>query len=301
MDNQTHGIVIGYDGSPGSEVALDWAAAMAKRQRVPLTVLHSVDLTVIPVQPAFGPDPTATVEESAILEESATAVVEEGVERARRVLENSQVNGRKVAGSAAAALVQASEKASMVVTGCRGRGRLIAGLLGSVSYAVTAHAKCPAVVVRGDGPVFPDSEHEVVVGIDDSQPSERALDQAAEIAAAAGAPLHIVRVGHIQSPDSWAYSETSGAGTERTHAPLIEAEESVARAGRRAREAHPGLVVETESLFGRPGHVLSPLGERAGLIVVGSRGHGGFTGLLLGSVSHTVIHEAACPVMVVHV
>ena len=300
MDRHTHGIVIGYDASAGSEVALDWAAAMAKRQEAPLTVIYSVDLTTLPVPPAFGPDLTPMVEESAALEEAATAIVEEGVQRAGTVLEPGQVTGRKVAGSPAAALVEASEGASMVVTGCRGRGRLLAGLLGSVSYAVTAHAKCPAVVVRGEHPALPDSEHEVVVGVDDSEPSGRALDLAAEIAASAGAPLHIVRVGRIHSPDAWAYSETSVAGTEHTHAPVIEAEESAVRAGKRARDAHPGLVVETEALFGRPGHVLSPLGERAGLIVVGSRGHGGFSGLLLGSVSHTVIHEAACPVMVVH-
>jgi nucleotide-binding universal stress UspA family protein len=66
------------------------------------------------------------------------------------------------------------------------------------------------------------------------------------------------------------------------------------------RAAHPELTVETDVLFGHAGQKIAQLGKDAGLIVVGSRGRGGFTGLILGSVSHTVIHEAGCPVMVVH-
>ena len=67
----------------------------------------------------------------------------------------------------------------------RARGRLASGLLGSVAYAVTAHAKCPAVVVRGHETVYPDAIHEVVVGVDDSEVSERALEVAAAAVRAA--------------------------------------------------------------------------------------------------------------------
>jgi nucleotide-binding universal stress UspA family protein len=77
------------------------------------------------------------------------------------------------------------------------------------------------------------------------------------------------------------------------------AEETLQRAEAHVRAAHPELALETEVLYGEPGHVLGELAQRAGLVVVGSRGRGGFAGLLLGSVSHTVIHEAPCPVMVV--
>ena len=162
-----------------------------------------------------------------------------------------------------------------------------------------AHSACPAVVVRGTHAAHPDPSHQVIVGVDGSEASERAVDLAGEIAATSGAPLHIVSVGHLGSAESWAWFETSKAGTEHTHALTAEAEETVTRAGERMRAAHPGLAVESEVLFGDAGRVISDLGARAGLIVLGTRGRGGFAGLLLGSVSHRVIHEADCAVMVV--
>jgi nucleotide-binding universal stress UspA family protein len=99
--------------------------------------------------------------------------------------------------------------------------------------------------------------------------------------------------------ESWAYAEDTQAGTDDTHEVRDAAEDTLRRAEAHARGAHPGLTIETEVLYGEPGHVLGDLAAHAGLVVVGSRGRGGFTGLLLGSVSHIVIHEAPCPVMVV--
>lgn len=296
MEHQGRGVVVGYDGSPGSEVALDWAAAAAKRQRLPLTVVCAVDVVLAPVEPLYSIDRLPDE-----VQQSSQRTLDEGMARAAKVLDDSQVHGIRSVGSAGAVLVKESEGAAFVVTGSRGRGRFASGLLGSVSYAVTAHAPCPAVVVRGESPVHPDAEHRVVVGVDDSESADRALDIAAEIASNAGARLHIVRVGHLPaSPESYAYFEDSKAGTEHTHEIRDEAEQTARRAAERARAAHPDLTVEAEVLYGDAGHVLSPLSARAGLMVVGSRGRGGFAGLVLGSVSHTVIHEAECPVMVVH-
>jgi nucleotide-binding universal stress UspA family protein len=147
--------------------------------------------------------------------------------------------------------------------------------------------------------VRPGPDHAVVVGVDDSDASQRALDAAAAWAAREHAALHVVRVAHSASMEAWAYAETAKAGTDDTHATREHAEQTVTRLADRARADHPQLDVTTEVLYGDPGQTLADLTVHAGLVVVGSRGHGGFTGLLLGSVSHRVIHEAACPVLVV--
>jgi nucleotide-binding universal stress UspA family protein len=294
MNTQVRGIVVGFDGSTGAEAALDWAAHTARRQGRPLTVLHVSDLAAAPAHTAYLPDVLSDA-----LAAAARATLDAGVERAAAVVDRSHITGVTLIGSPAAELVAASEGAALVVTGCRARGRLASGLLGSVSYAVTAHAKCPAVVVRGHETAYPDAIHEVVVGVDDSEVSERALEVAADIADETGAPLHIVRVEPLHAPDSWASVETRHAGSQHTHAMRAEAEATLERAKKHAHGSHPKLKIETEVLYGDAGHALAPLGNRAGLLVVGSRGRGGFAGLLLGSVSHAVIHEANCPVMVV--
>jgi nucleotide-binding universal stress UspA family protein len=303
INGRERGVLVGYDGSPASKVALDWAAETAKVLGRPLTVMHCVDISTVVEFPTY--DGAAALTE---VEEAARVILEEGVARAATIVGPSGVQPLSAIGSGAAELVAASKDADLVVTGSRGRGRLLGGLLGSTSYAVTAHAHCPAVVVRGTAANghgtaaearHPGPGRAVIVGLDDSDSSERALHEAADVAAASGALLRLVTVARVASVESWAYAEDAKAGTDSTHAVRQSAEETLKRAEAHARGMHPELEIETEVLYGEPGHVLGDLAERAGLVVVGSRGRGGFAGLLLGSVSHTVIHEAPCPVMVV--
>ncbi len=309
--DEVRGIVVGYDASEGAQIALQWAAESALRQGLHLTLLHCLDVYWGPglsaVDPA-GPFAVAAVEAEAVGAARAggegRTILQEGMARATAVLGEGRVSGIHVYGTPAGQLVEASKGADYVVTGTRGRGRVLSGLLGSTSYAVTAHAHCPAIVVRtaseeGQPPPHPGPGCRIIVGVDGSPASERALAQAADIAGRTDAPLHVVAVADAEPVGPEAYSDPSDKGRHDREV-RSRAEDSLREAKAILGVTQPSLSIEYEVLSGSPGHTLADLGFDAGLIVVGSRGRGGFTGLLLGSVSHTVIHEALCPVMVVH-
>lgn len=305
-DRLGNGIVVGYDGSVGSRLALDWAIQTALEQGGRLTIVHGISLASTPGYPAMD---LAQVEP--IFEKSAREIVAEGAKHARQTLETTQIGTQYWLGSPAGQIVEASKDADLVVVGSRGRGRLLGGLLGSTSYAVAAHAHCPVVIVRAPAGSDPDElvkpnrpgpEHAVVVGVDDSPASDRAVDAAAEIAAVTGAPLHIVRVAQPLGVNTWTLIEATAGGDAVVESEMVLAwtQEAVSRVAERVSTAHPEIEVSAEALFGEPGTTLAAKGADAGLVVVGSRGRGGFAGMLLGSVSHRVVHDASCPVMVVH-
>ena len=135
----------------------------------------------------------------------------------------------------------------------------------------------------------------IVVGIDGSRPAEAALELAAEEAFLRGARLVIVCAWDIPTAADPAVGflpemlEGLGAGAEG----LVRA--AVARVAK----LQPRVACEGKAIQGQPASVLLKEAEQAHMIVVGSRGHGGFSSLLLGSVSQQVVHDAPCPVMVV--
>ncbi|WP_347354143.1 universal stress protein [Intrasporangium sp.] len=308
FDNEVRGIVVGWDASEGAKIALDWAADSALRQGLHLTVLHCLDVYWGPGLSAVDPaGDFATAEGVAAPARSSTAgssILRAGMERAKTVLGEGRVSGVHAFGTPAGQLVEASRQADYVVTGSRGRGRVLSGLLGSTSYAVTAHAHCPAIVVRtatedGARPPHPGPDSRVLVGIDGSPESAKALEQAADIASRSRAPLHVVAVARVTTPELETYFDPQEKG-RRDRQARERTQEWLDEARRILEVTQPALSVRYEVLSGSPGHTLADLGFDAGLVVVGSRGRGGFSGLLLGSVSHTIIHEALCPVMIVH-
>jgi nucleotide-binding universal stress UspA family protein len=187
------------------------------------------------------------------------------------------------------ALVEASAHARLVVLGSRGHSRVVGALLGSVAFAVTSQAACPVIVVRDESSrraVGPD--HHVVAGTDGSPESMAALDFAADYAQAAAAPLEVVTCTgerHVEDVD------------ERRLRTV--AEQIADTAAARARAGHRNLDVTTRVENRPPEPTLVEASRDAGLVVVGTRGRGAFEGMLLGSVSHAVIHGAECAVAVV--
>ncbi|MFC6707353.1 universal stress protein [Flexivirga alba] len=163
-------------------------------------------------------------------------------------------------------------------------------MLGSVGYAVSAHAACPAVIVRGADAGRLDR---VVLAYDGSEPAERDAVFAAETAQKAGASLHIV--GAWSDPSVTYGLPVVGDAkeiAEDVHKELQAARESVLA-------THPELTVTTEVTRGEAPVEIARIAAGAGLLVVGSRGRGGFRSLLLGSVSRRLVSTAPCPVAVV--
>jgi nucleotide-binding universal stress UspA family protein len=193
--------------------------------------------------------------------------------------------------SAVAALVDLSETADLIVVGCRGRGGLPGRLLGSVSSALIHHAHCPVAVIHDEDPLMPHpADAPVLVGIDGSPASELATAIAFDEASRRNVGLVALH----------AWSDARLGDFPEVDWPTIEPAEDEVLAERLAgwRERYPDVDVRRLLVCDEPARQLVTYSEGAQLTVVGSRGRGGFEGLLLGSVSAAVAQAARMPVIV---
>jgi nucleotide-binding universal stress UspA family protein len=283
-------IIVGYDGSEGSTAALQWAAQAAQQRGRTLEIVTTWSMPAADL----GIGASATLQQDLVdeLRKEAQTTNDEAL----KIVADMGVNatGEVIVGRPASALVNRSEDADMVVVGSHGAGGLTGFLLGSVSRQVATHASCPTVVVR---PPAADGK-DIVVGVDGSPHSLKALQWAFEQASFAGCALHVLHSWEI--PPTWSMVEVPSYEPEvliRDYGNAELRETSEAMAG--FREDFPDVKVRQEVMKGSPVKALVKASEHAELLVVGSRGLGGFRGLLLGSVSHAVVHKASCPVAVV--
>jgi nucleotide-binding universal stress UspA family protein len=281
-------IIVGADGSAHSLRAIEWAADEAARRNVPLRVVHALApwLYDVPVDPRLG-----AVREWLIT--GGQEVVDAAVAAARARAPEIVVRAEAVPGGAARALLERARNASMVVLGSHGVGTVAGLLLGSTALQVVAHTAAPAVVVRHLEPM---PRQEIAVGVDGSPVGEPAIAFAFEEAGLRGARLRAVHV--------WSDPGTSGPGgtLPLVYDPEVIAGEHLRRLGEALapwRDKYPDVEVITEVVHGRPVRILAGVSARADLLVVGTRGRGGFAGLVLGSVSHGLLHHAHCPLAVV--
>ena len=272
MTGTIHGILVGYDGSGGSEQALAWAAREARWRRTIVTVMH-----------AWTPGDGGAADR-------AQRAGEQNLAQALRFTRNVMGPGRAqpllAAGPAARVLCERSADADMVVLGARGRGGLPGMLLGSVSQQVCAHAPGRVVVVRGHWhPAAEYAPGPVVAGADGSAGSRAAIAFASEEAMLRAVPLQVV----------CALADAPGSlgGADRM-------QEAIDHDIARWEKEHPELAILRQVTFGQPRTALLDAAAGAQLIVVGNRGRGGVSGMLLGSVSQAVLHHAPCPVSVAH-
>jgi nucleotide-binding universal stress UspA family protein len=191
-------------------------------------------------------------------------------------------------------LLALSKDAEMTVVGCRGRGPINRRLLGSVSRGLIQHAHSPVAVIHDEDPLmeYP-AQAPVVVGIDGSPVSEAATALAFDEASRRGVDLLAV---HVWS--DFALFDVPASESEMT-ALQQRAEETLAERLAGWQERYPDVHVRSVVALNRPAHQLLEQSESAQLTVVGSHGRGGFTGMLLGSVSTAVAESARMPVLVV--
>ncbi len=133
----------------------------------------------------------------------------------------------------------------------------------------------------------------VLVGVDGSESSIQALEWAADLAERTGATLRTVTTWEWPTSYGWAFAFPSG------YDPSSDAKKVLDGALGPVRSAHPGLRIDEAVIEGHPAQVLVRESGDADLVVVGSRGHGEFAGMLIGSVSEHCVSNARCPVVVV--
>jgi nucleotide-binding universal stress UspA family protein len=182
-----------------------------------------------------------------------------------------------------------------VVVGHRGLGGFTGLLVGSVGVQAAAHAHCPVVVVRGGEAAEPGAGH-VLVGVDGSPLSDLAIDFAFSHATLHGlgvVALHVYQRPEFTVPGDQPLPGPDGEDRRDYETRLL----TDALAG--YVDKYPDVPVHPKILMGRPSAVLVAESADAALTVVGSRGRGGFAGLLLGSTSQTVLQHAMGPVAVV--
>ncbi|MFG3699343.1 universal stress protein [Micromonospora sp. NPDC047620] len=281
-------VVVGVDGSAAALDAVRVAAREAAQRQRPLRVVHAFiwPLTRVPVDPVPGAPAGAG------LRNQAERYVAEAIAEAGKAAPEVAVTGVVVDGAATPVLLDESRDAALVVLGHRGLGGFAGLLIGSVTVQVSAHALCPVLVVRGE----PRADGPVVVGVDGSANSTEAVAFAFEEASHRGAPLIAVQ--------AWLFPSPVGPGdilplVYDLDAYAAEEERVLAESVAGFAERYPDVPVRHRLVRGSPARVLVDESEAAQLVVVGARGRGPLSGLLLGSVSHAVLHHAHSPVAIV--
>ena len=274
-------VVVGYDGSPDADRALEWGAATAG--------LFDRPLRVVVAQPSPRPLEGDGRDWERQHADEAVAQAEERTSAVGR----AEADVLRVHGDPVPVLVGESRSAYVVVTGSRGLGVASGMLLGSVSLHLAHHAACPLVVARS---AHRPSSRTIVVGVDGSAHSTRPVGFACERAARTGEEVALL-YGWRLGERPWA--ELYGPPDARTVAQTDEAERLLRDAASAAREDWPDVQLRTEQAPVRPGQFLVDAAANASLLVVGDRGRGAFTGMLLGSVSQHVLQHAPCPVAII--
>ncbi len=217
------------------------------------------------------------------LEQSAQAILEEGVAHAAAEVPGLQVRSTLLHGLPSQLLAHVSRGEKMLVVGSRGLGGFLGLLVGSVSLELAATAACPVAVIRQD--LHPDGR---VVAAVDASGSPAALEDACALATAWQAPLEVVHVQH--RPPGHRRPDTQDSNSE--------AQTILSSALTQARAVAPGIPVDGKLLpDSSVPHAILRASAAARIVVVGSHGQG-ILRETMGSTAHAVLHHAQGPVLI---
>jgi nucleotide-binding universal stress UspA family protein len=284
-----YGILVGIDGSPASNAAVCWAARDAVMRRIPLTLVHVVN----PGASTWSQIPP--LDEFSVWQESeGRRILADALKIARDTANDNPripIESELKFSATVPTLVDLSKEAELLVVGTDGRGTLARGLLGSVSAGLVRHAHCPVAVIRDEDQRMPHPvQAPVLVGIDGSPASELATGIAFDEASRRRVDLIALH--------AWSDTEVFELPGLDWSAVKDEEERILAEVLAGWQERYPDVTVTRLLVCDRPARALVETSESAQLVVLGSRGRGGFTGMLLGSVSNAVVQSVRMPVIV---
>ena len=281
-------LVVGFDGSEASKSALRWAAETAETRDASVRVISSYAMPPVIDYYGVGAAVTAPADVGA-LRDACTAQLHDSVTAAVKAHPALGFDYRAESNNAVEALVGESSDADLVVLGSNGASPTRSFLLGSVNLEVLHLSVCPVAVVPE---VMRAAVGRVTVAIDGSAASSGALIWAIDEADRRDATLVVAH--------AWQYPYESTAerferGRDIAH---VDAATVLEDAVRTARERRSGVVLDS-LVEGSATDVLFDAADHTDLLVVGSRGRGGFRSMLLGSVAMSLAGRASCPVVVV--
>ncbi|MDO5700420.1 MAG: universal stress protein [Bowdeniella nasicola] len=286
-------VLVGVDGSPAALGAVDWAAAHAKRLG---WRLHIVCAYALPSFPATSIDGGYAALDDTQIHNGAQQVLQEATARAET--DGLEVTSALETGDPTAVLVELSKQAGIAVIGSHKGSGFTDRLLGAVSSALPAHSHCPVVVVplreEGRGALVP--VRRIVAGVDGSDSARGALVQAVREASLWDAELTAIAAVAIASAAGALAWMPATVDRDRI---LTDVREGLDAAIASATEEFPNVKVRRHALDGNAAALLAEFSTAVDLVVVGTRGRGGFAGLMLGSTSQALLQHSACPVMVV--
>lgn len=299
----THGnnvIVAGVDGSPSSTAAAMWAADEAQRRQAGLRLVQAYSVSVGFAGPG-GMIPTNIFDD---VRQWAKTVLTGLADTVRDAYPDLDIDAQLRHDVPFVALREAGSHALMTVVGTHGTSAIMDSLVGSIPVRLASHGPGPVVVIRADSSVTPAlNRGPVLVGLDGSADSERALSFAFEEASLRGTPLVALHCWGDRS-DSFRLPYPPESRDDAAQEPLLRRVQ-IAELLSGWSDKYPDVRVQPVTRDGQPGAEIlrycqhGDEADRPAMIVVGSRGHGGFAGLLLGSTSQALIAHSSRPLVII--